>query len=113
MIQQLQRLPSHLHVLVAKFIFQLGIVDTGRGGTGNTVYRNAARVGRDPMTVSRIWNQWFQDGSTERRAGSQRPLITSRRKDRHVTLMALTGRAAFSRALSQELGSIAKQQMSA
>ncbi|GFW63017.1 hypothetical protein TNCV_4453651 [Trichonephila clavipes] len=31
MIQQLQRLPSHLHVLVAKFIFQLGIVDTGRG----------------------------------------------------------------------------------
>ncbi|GFT74546.1 hypothetical protein TNCV_1368941 [Trichonephila clavipes] len=29
--QQLQRLPSHLHVLVAKFIFQLGIVDTGRG----------------------------------------------------------------------------------
>ncbi|GFV94724.1 hypothetical protein TNCV_3864471 [Trichonephila clavipes] len=31
LIQQLQRLPSHLHVLVAKFIFQLGIVDTGRG----------------------------------------------------------------------------------
>ncbi|GFV66572.1 integrase catalytic domain-containing protein [Trichonephila clavipes] len=31
MIQQLQRLPSHLHVLVAKFIFQLGIVNTGRG----------------------------------------------------------------------------------
>ncbi|GFT81888.1 uncharacterized protein TNCV_1125881 [Trichonephila clavipes] len=31
LIQQFQRLPSHLHVLVAKFIFQLGIVDTGRG----------------------------------------------------------------------------------
>ncbi|GFW68895.1 hypothetical protein TNCV_2917941 [Trichonephila clavipes] len=31
LIQQLQRLPSHLHVLVAKIIFQLGIVDTGRG----------------------------------------------------------------------------------
>ncbi|GFY23514.1 uncharacterized protein TNCV_3942061 [Trichonephila clavipes] len=31
LIQQLQRLPSDLHVLVAKFIFQLGIVDTGRG----------------------------------------------------------------------------------
>ncbi|GFV20824.1 uncharacterized protein TNCV_5069311 [Trichonephila clavipes] len=30
LIQQLQRLPSHLHVLVAKFIFQPGIVDTGR-----------------------------------------------------------------------------------
>ncbi|GFS74398.1 hypothetical protein TNCV_970021 [Trichonephila clavipes] len=31
LIQPLQRLPSDLHVLVAKFIFQLGIVDTGRG----------------------------------------------------------------------------------
>ncbi|GFX27043.1 uncharacterized protein TNCV_439491 [Trichonephila clavipes] len=30
----------------------------------------AARVGRDPMTVSRIWNRWVQDGNTECRAGS-------------------------------------------
>ncbi|GFS68762.1 HTH_Tnp_Tc3_2 domain-containing protein [Trichonephila clavipes] len=37
----------------------------------------AARFGRDPMTVSRIWNRWIQDGNTERRAGSQRPPTSS------------------------------------
>ncbi|PRD28980.1 UNVERIFIED_CONTAM: hypothetical protein NCL1_30795 [Trichonephila clavipes] len=40
---------------------------------GIAVYRIAgiaARVGRDPMTVSRIWNRWVQDGNTECRAGS-------------------------------------------
>ncbi|GFX23578.1 HTH_Tnp_Tc3_2 domain-containing protein [Trichonephila clavipes] len=37
-------------------------------------YRNiVVRVGRDPMTVSRIGNRWAQDGNKERRAGSQRP----------------------------------------
>ncbi|GFU60367.1 HTH_Tnp_Tc3_2 domain-containing protein [Trichonephila clavipes] len=36
-------------------------------------YRSiAARVGRDPMTISRIWTRWVQDGNTELRAGSQR-----------------------------------------
>ncbi|GFV38208.1 HTH_Tnp_Tc3_2 domain-containing protein [Trichonephila clavipes] len=41
-------------------------------------YRSiAARVGRDPMTVCRIWNRWVQYGNTECRAGSQRHPITS------------------------------------
>ncbi|GFV43820.1 hypothetical protein TNCV_1658651 [Trichonephila clavipes] len=31
-------------------------------------------VGRDPMTVSKIWNRWFRDGNTGCRAGSQRLL---------------------------------------
>ncbi|GFU58876.1 uncharacterized protein TNCV_4782831 [Trichonephila clavipes] len=35
------------------------------------------------MTVSRILNRWVQDGNTERRAGSQRPPITSIREGRH------------------------------
>ncbi|GFS76920.1 uncharacterized protein TNCV_3756021 [Trichonephila clavipes] len=56
------------------------------------------------MTVCRILNRWVQDGNSERHAGSQRPLITSSREDRHVTRMALMSRAASSRALSQELG---------
>ncbi|GFT03792.1 HTH_Tnp_Tc3_2 domain-containing protein [Trichonephila clavipes] len=64
------------------------------------------------MTVSRIWNRWVQDGNTERRAGSQRPPITSSREDRHVTRMVLMDRAATSRALSQELVSFARQQVS-
>ncbi|GFV56292.1 HTH_Tnp_Tc3_2 domain-containing protein [Trichonephila clavipes] len=63
------------------------------------------------MTVSRIWNRWVLDGNTERRAGSQRPSITNSREDKHVTHMALLHRAATSRALSQELGSFARQQM--
>ncbi|XP_054710298.1 uncharacterized protein LOC129219995 [Uloborus diversus] len=77
-------------------------------------YRSiAARVGRDPMTVSRIWNRWVQDGNTERRAGSQRPPITSSREDRHIIRMALMDRATTSRAVSQETGSFGRQQVSA
>ncbi|GFV13382.1 HTH_Tnp_Tc3_2 domain-containing protein [Trichonephila clavipes] len=73
-------------------------------------YRSiAARVGRDPLTVSRIWNRWVQDGNTKLRAGSQRSPIASSQKDEHVTLMALMDRAVTSRALSQELGSFAQQ----
>lgn len=77
-------------------------------------YRDiAARVGRDPMTVSRIWNRWVQEGNTERRAGSQRPRITSSRDDRHLIRMAVTDRAATSRSLSQQMGTFARQQPSA
>ncbi|GFV23457.1 HTH_Tnp_Tc3_2 domain-containing protein [Trichonephila clavipes] len=71
------------------------------------------RVGRDSTNVRRTWNRWIQDGNTESRAGSQLPLITSSRKYRHVTRMALMNRAAASQALSQELGSFARQQVSA
>ncbi|GFY00644.1 HTH_Tnp_Tc3_2 domain-containing protein [Trichonephila clavipes] len=72
--------------------------------TGIAVYRIAARFGRDPMTVSRIYNRWVPDSNTERRAGSQRPPITSSQEDRHVTRMTLMHRAAKSRAPSQEIG---------
>ncbi|GFU64869.1 transposable element Tc1 transposase [Trichonephila clavipes] len=63
------------------------------------------------LTVSRIWNQWVQDDNTERRVGSQRPSITGSREDRHVTRMALSDRVALSRALSQALGSFARQKV--
>ncbi|GFX46551.1 uncharacterized protein TNCV_4549901 [Trichonephila clavipes] len=49
-------------------------------------------------------NRWVQDGITGRRAGSQRPPITSSREDRHFTRIAFMECAATSRALSQELG---------
>ncbi|GFW67068.1 HTH_Tnp_Tc3_2 domain-containing protein [Trichonephila clavipes] len=45
----------------------------------------ASRVRRDPISVSRGWNRWVQDGKTERRAGSQRLPITSKREGRHIT----------------------------
>ncbi|GFT93307.1 HTH_Tnp_Tc3_2 domain-containing protein [Trichonephila clavipes] len=72
----------------------------------------AAHVGQGPMTVSKIWNRWFQDGNTERRLGSQRSPITNSGEDRHAPRMFLMDRAATSRALGQELGSFARQQMS-
>lgn len=77
-------------------------------------YRNiAARVGRDPMTVSRIWNRWVQDNHTERHAGSQRPPITNSREDRHLIRMVTRDRTATSRTLSREMESFARQQVSA
>ncbi|GFY24173.1 uncharacterized protein TNCV_1012261 [Trichonephila clavipes] len=51
-----------------------------------------------------------EDGNAER---SQRLSITSSREDRHVIRMALIDRAATSRALSQDLGSFSRQQLSA
>ncbi|PRD26693.1 UNVERIFIED_CONTAM: hypothetical protein NCL1_37471 [Trichonephila clavipes] len=78
------------------------------------LYHNiAARVGRDPMIVSRIWNRWVQDDNTKCYAGSQRLPISSSWEDRHVTRAVLMDRAATPRALSQELESFARQQLSA
>ncbi|GFT28590.1 HTH_Tnp_Tc3_2 domain-containing protein [Trichonephila clavipes] len=67
----------------------------------------ADRVGRDPMTVSRIKNRWVQDRNTDYHAVFQWLPITSSREDRHVTCMPLMDCAAPSRALRQELGSFA------
>ncbi|GFU45800.1 hypothetical protein TNCV_4210971 [Trichonephila clavipes] len=53
------------------------------------------------------------DGNTERRAGAQHPSVTSIREDKHITRMALSDRGARSRALSQELESIARPKVSA
>ncbi|GFW13931.1 HTH_Tnp_Tc3_2 domain-containing protein [Trichonephila clavipes] len=72
----------------------------------------AAPVGRDPMTVSRVWSRWVQDGDTERQAGSQQFPITSSQEDRNVTRISLRDREATSRALSQELGPFTRQQVS-
>ncbi|GFU37212.1 hypothetical protein TNCV_4272161 [Trichonephila clavipes] len=53
-------------------------------------YRSiAARVGRDPMTVSRIGNGWVKDGNTERREESQRPPNTISREDMQVNRMSV------------------------
>ncbi|GFX20070.1 HTH_Tnp_Tc3_2 domain-containing protein [Trichonephila clavipes] len=44
---------------------------------GLSYHSIAARVSRDPISVSRIWNRWVQDSNMERRAVSQRPPISS------------------------------------
>ncbi|GFW03773.1 HTH_Tnp_Tc3_2 domain-containing protein [Trichonephila clavipes] len=77
-------------------------------------YRSTvARVGRYPVAFSRMWNQWVQDVNTESHAEYQRPFTTSTREDRHVIRMTIKDRAAPSRALSQELGSFARQKVPA
>ncbi|GFY25133.1 HTH_Tnp_Tc3_2 domain-containing protein [Trichonephila clavipes] len=84
--------------------------DNGRIGAyrdcGLSYLSIVPHVGRDPMTVSKIWNRWVQDGNTERRAGS----TSTYHKQPSMVLM---DRAATSRALSQELESFARQQVSA
>ncbi|GFT31921.1 uncharacterized protein TNCV_3467891 [Trichonephila clavipes] len=84
--------------------------------TGIAVYHIAhiaARVGRDQMPVSRICNRWVKDGNKECHEGSEWHLILSTRKDKYFTCMDLMDHAATLGALSQELGSFAKQQVSA
>ncbi|GFV29670.1 hypothetical protein TNCV_330361 [Trichonephila clavipes] len=54
-----------------------------------------------------------EDGNTERRSESRWSLITSSREDKNVMHMTLVDRATPSRALSQELESFARQQVSA
>ncbi|GFV49350.1 uncharacterized protein TNCV_3630361 [Trichonephila clavipes] len=73
----------------------------------------ADRNGRTPMIVSGVWNRWAQDDNAEHRPGSQRFPIPSRRNDSHVTCMDLMDYTVTSQALSQELGSFARQQVSA
>ncbi|GFY07377.1 HTH_Tnp_Tc3_2 domain-containing protein [Trichonephila clavipes] len=94
-------------------------VDARERETMNEAYRDCglsyltidARVGQDPVTVSRIWNRWVQDSNTECHAGSQRPPFTTSGEDWHVTRMALLERAATSRALSEELWTFARKQV--
>ncbi|PRD28583.1 UNVERIFIED_CONTAM: hypothetical protein NCL1_31938 [Trichonephila clavipes] len=64
------------------------------------------------LDFNRTNNRWVQDGNTERRSGFQRPSITRSRENRHVTRMAVSDRAAPSRALNQELESFARLSVS-
>ncbi|GFX60487.1 uncharacterized protein TNCV_1182061 [Trichonephila clavipes] len=68
-----------------------------------------ARDGRDPVTLSRMWNRYVQDDNAERRAGSQWLPITISREDRHVIRIVLMDCVATSCALSQELGFFARR----
>ncbi|GFV26431.1 HTH_Tnp_Tc3_2 domain-containing protein [Trichonephila clavipes] len=75
---------------------------------GLSYHSIAARVGRGPMTVSRIWNRWVQDSNLECRAGSQQTPITNS----HVIRMKMD-RAVTLQALRQEFGSFTRQLVTA
>ena len=50
----------------------------------------AARTGHAAKTVVRVWNQWREEGRTQRRAGTGPRNVTTARDDRHLVLMAVT-----------------------
>ena len=65
-------------------------------------YRDiAARTGHAATTVMRIWNQWREEGLTQRPADTGPRNVTTARDDRHLVRMAVTDRTASSTMLSR------------
>ena len=61
----------------------------------------AAHTGHAATTVMRVWNQWTEEGRTQRRAGTGLCNVTTARDDRHLVRMAVTDRTASSTMLSR------------
>ena len=65
-------------------------------------YRDtAARTGHAATAVMRVWNQWREEGRTQRRAGTGPRNVTTARDDRHLVRMVMTDRTASSTVLSR------------
>ncbi|KAJ8884371.1 hypothetical protein PR048_016228 [Dryococelus australis] len=52
-------------------------------------------------TATRGWNQWIEDGCTQRRAGTGPRNVTTTRDDRHLVRMAVVDRTASSTVLAR------------
>ena len=58
-------------------------------------YRDiAACTGHAATTVMIVWNQWREEGRTQRRAGTGPRNVTRARDDRHLVCVAVTDRTA-------------------
>ena len=65
-------------------------------------YRDiAAYTGHSATTIMRVWNQWREEGRTQRRAGTGPRNVTIARDDHHLVRMAVTDRTASSTVLSR------------
>ena len=60
-----------------------------------------ARTGHAAMTDMRVWNQWREEGRTQRRAGTGPRNVTTARDERHLVRMAVTDRIASSTVLTR------------
>ncbi|GFX39624.1 hypothetical protein TNCV_2103681 [Trichonephila clavipes] len=71
--------PQMLEKVIENWTSRLAYIRASRGSPMPEIIFKiiAAYVGRDPMTVSRIWNRWVQDGNTKLHAGSERSPIAS------------------------------------
>ena len=65
-------------------------------------YRDiAAHTGHAATTVIRVWNQWREEGRTQRRAGIGSRNVTTARDDLYLVRMAVTDRTVSSTVLSR------------
>ena len=65
-------------------------------------YRDiAVRIGHAATTVMRVWNQWREDGRTQRLAGTGPRNVTTARDDRHRVRKAATDRTVSTTVLSR------------
>ncbi|KAJ4444493.1 hypothetical protein ANN_06285 [Periplaneta americana] len=60
-----------------------------------------ASAGHAATTVMRVWNQWIEEGRTQRRAGTGPRNVSTAWDDRHLVCMAVTDRTASSTVLSR------------
>ena len=54
----------------------------------------AARTGQAATAVMRVWNQWREEGFTQRRAGTAPRNVTTARDDRHLVRMTVKDHTA-------------------
>ena len=66
----------------------------------------AARTGHAATTVMRVWNQWREEGRTQRGAGTGPRNVTTGRDDSHIVCMAVTGRTASFTVLSRHWSTV-------
>ena len=87
---------QYQQVSVLKGDRMVGLMEAGLS------YRDiAACTGHAAMTVMHVWNQWREEGRTQRRAGTGPHKVTTAWDDRHLVCMAMTDHTASSTLLSR------------
>ena len=61
----------------------------------------AACTGHAATTVMHVWNQWREEGCTQRQAGNGPHNVTTAREDRHLVHMSMMNRTASSTVLDR------------
>ena len=77
-------------------------------------YRDfAAHKGHAAMTVMRVWNQWREEGHTQRRASTGPRNVTTAWDDCHLVHMAMTDPTASSTVLTRRSSTAMRLDLSA
>ncbi|GFU47764.1 transposable element Tcb1 transposase [Trichonephila clavipes] len=92
--------------------FDRGRIETYRD-CGLSFREIGSRVGRNPITVMRIWDCWMQEDMTDRRSELHPPQCTTSREDRQMVRMAVTNRSVTSKTIAQHIESVTHHSVSA